>query len=40
MLRGKELSSSQMETIVSVEQTQNPLFLKILLEVKTTLHEG
>ena len=39
MLRGKELSATQTETIVSANQTQNPLFLKILLEVNTYINK-
>ena len=32
MLRGKTLSVKQMERVVEAEQTQNPLFLKIVME--------
>ena len=33
MLRGKELSSKQHDRVISCKQTENPLFLMILLQV-------
>ena len=32
MLRGKTMSTDQLQRVVDAEQTHNPLFLKIVLE--------
>ena len=37
-LRGKELSPSQMEVVLNSEGTKNPLFLKIVLEVRSAIY--
>lgn len=35
MVRGKELSTEQLATVVDAQNTSNPLYLKIVLEVGT-----